>query len=263
MNRRVAFLLAASLLTPLGARAQVPEPTPAPTCDFGPAAVLAAPLLEIRVGGACFDLSDFIQPVRVGDKEVWSIGIGPGTGLPGGVSLGTAALLQSLTATLNPDPFVSFGFSTQNILAGPLTYDVFFGLPIVPDLYGEARSEVEVAMVPGVGASSVSNGLYPTYISGYSNAFATNHGVDLGTGVCTAGVNSPCDYGTTSNTFPPTLYADLGARLSYTQEGQLGVASWAGRVDLLTTAVPEPTTVALMLSGVLVIAGARVTRRRS
>jgi hypothetical protein len=255
MKRRVAFLLAASLLTPFGARAQLPDPTPAPLCPVRDAAVAAAPMIEVRVGGLCFDLSSFLGLIPGSSKLI-------GTTLQN-IGLGNLAIIQALTVVMNPDPFISAGFSTQHLAPVPLTYDWLFGLPITPDLYDEARSEVEVAMVPGIGAATVSTGLYPTYISGYSNLFATNHGVDLGTTTCTAGVNSPCDYGVATNTFPPTLYADLEARFSYTQDGLLGIASWAGRVDLISSAaVPEPSSVLLVLSGVLVIAGASAARRR-
>jgi hypothetical protein len=254
MNRRVAFLLAASLLTPLGARAQLPDPTPAPLCPVRDPGVPTGPIVEVRVGDLCFDLSGFIAPL-------------PGGKLFGAtlqnIGLGNLAIVQSLTVLMNPDPFIAADFSTQHLLPIPLAYDWIFGLPITPDLYDEARSEVEVAMTSGVGAASVSTGLYPTYISGYSDFFATNHGVDLGTTTCTAGVNSPCDYGVATNTFAPTLYADLEAQFSYTQDGLLSIAEWKGRVDLIGgTVVPEPSSVVLLLSGVVVIAGAGAARRR-
>ena len=49
---------------------------------------------------------------------------------------------------------------------------------------------------------------------------------------------------------------------TYNQDDQQSVASWSGRVDLTAT-VPEPSTVVLMVTGVLAVAGiARIRRRR-
>ena len=259
-------VLAAALLVPAGAQAQV-TPIQAPTIscaglpglpgvpdiDIGTAAVATAPFVWVRVNNeVCFDLSQFI----VGTGKTFGLSVS-------NVSLGSLALVQSLTGAFDTDPFASLGIATQNLLPGTVNYDWMFGTPVVPIPYSEAQSQVEVAMVPGIGPTSVDVGNYPTYVSGYSNLFATNHNVDLGNTPCIAGVNSPCDYGMASNTFPPTVYADLEGLLSYSQTGELGIASWAARVDLLPAqVVPEPATVVLVAGGLLVLGGVTARRRR-
>jgi hypothetical protein len=177
-----------------------------------------------------------------------------------------------ITAAMNPDPFISFGTTTTNLIAGPVTYAFLFGTPIVPGFYARATSTGGVTVTNGAsGTATVDNSaVYPTYISGYGTlggATVLNLGVDLGTDPCTAGPGTPftvtetCNQGTTSSTFAPVFLDDLEALLTYTQTDVGSVASWSGAVTL-NSVIPEPASVALVATGLVLVAGA-VRRRQS
>jgi hypothetical protein len=192
-----------------------------------------------------------------------------------GETFTTSALIPniaeiSITALYNPDPFISFGATTANLVAGPVTYAFLFGTPIVPGFYSVATSTGGVTVTNGVsGTTTLDNsGIYPAYISGYGTVglVPTNLGVDLGTAPCVAGPGAPftmttvCGQGTVSSTFAPKFFDNLEALLTYTQDDIASVASWSGAVTLDSgPAVPEPTLLGLFG---LAVVGLGVRRRR-
>src|SRR5687768_17586800 len=136
-----------------------------------------------------------------------------------------AAGTGEVTALMNPDPFISFGTTTTNLVAGPVTYSFLFGTPVVPAFYSTATSTGGVTVTNGAsGTATVDNSaVYPTYISGYGTLGGVpvlNLGVDLGTDPCTAGPGAPftvtetCNQGTTGNAFAPVFLDDLEALLT-------------------------------------------------
>lgn len=275
----VAALVAAA---PVVGNAQIAVPTipgfPTVTCTpVGPVGVaadvtanaLAAPMvLAVARLGETTVCTDVSSMVRVSGK-LWSL---TATGISIG-GLGRA----DLTVTANQDPFLNFGATTMNMVAGPVTYAFLFGTPIVPGQYNNATATGGVSVTNGPSAtggqttgSVTAPGIAPTFISGYGTlgATATNLGVNLGTAPCTATgapsqVTTTCNYGTIASNFAPTTYDNLEALLTYNQTGLNSVASWSGAVTLnAVSTVPEPTTVALLGSALLMLGAGRMAVRR-
>jgi hypothetical protein len=245
-GRRI--LLALALIGPGIARAQgggLPVPSACQPTTRSALAALNSPFALVWAGGECADLSSFIKPT--GQPMQWSMN--------GSMTIGGARL--TFRALYDGDPFITFGATTTNAIAGPVTYAFLFGTPITPGFYNTATSTGGLSVTAGAaGSATVSTGLYPTYISGYgtNGLTPTNLGVDLGTTPCSAigtpgGTTTTCNYGTTSNTFAPTFYDNLEALLTYTQTDARSVASWSGGVTLNATPVPEPATFALLALG--------------
>lgn len=257
MKRILAVFIALSTLT-IGLRPALAGMLPAPF-DRGELAAKRAshiaaqePYALLLVGDRVIDLSDQFARIPGSVRSRLT------------VDLNQYGIGRSVSALVDPDPFITFGATTTNLVAGPVTYSFLFGTPVVPGNYTNATSSGGVSLTNGVsGTSTVSSpGVYPTFISGYGTVgmTATNLNVDNGTGTLTASgppatVTVTRTFSTVSNSFAPTFYDNLEALLTYNQDDIASVASWSGSVTL---DVPEP---AIGAAG-MVIVGLVIGRRR-
>src|SRR5687768_17219822 len=130
MNR-VYPILAAALSVPMALTAQstnlpnIPN-LPNVTCSVvGPVAPQTSLLaiLYATSGGntSCVNVSGSIT----GEGKLRSIRLS-------GVQIGGFGVVD-LLSTMNADPFITFGVTTTNFVAGPVTYSFLFGTPVDPD----------------------------------------------------------------------------------------------------------------------------------
>lgn len=260
-----AFVAAAISCAPLAVQAQ---PRGCAANAIAPAVAPSAQAAQVAVGpsvwaivdGSCFDLSSYLTDVEKG--KIWAMDA---------KNLDLGFGLFSMSALINADPFITFGVTTTNIAAGPVSYSFLFSTPVVPGLYASSTSTGGVSVTNGArGSVSVTtSGFYPTYISGYGlvGASPTNLGVDLGTAACTATgapftVTTTCAHGSTLNTYAPTFFDGMQALITYTQSDIGSVASWSGAVTLNSQVVPEPATLLLVGVGVFTMGAVAVRRRR-
>lgn len=253
MRKCLLLALPALLLTaPASSSAQIDLPG----CQRP--ATLVAPFAFVAVNGQCADLSGVIRP-RVG-LPGWSLD----------THLTLAGSIIDLHAVFEPDPSLTFGGSTINPTSAATTYAFLFGTPVVPDFYSSASSTLRLSATSVTGTTTVANSAtYPAFLSGYGTVGSelTNLGVDLGTASCVASGtpgSATCDFGSTANAFAPTYYDNLEALLTYTQDNAASTVGFDGDVTLnaaeVVTPTPEPATLMLLGTGLLVLTG---IRRRS
>jgi hypothetical protein len=262
MRHRIAALAAAVvLLSPASSTAQKPGPIPSQCSELQiPHGV---PFFWAVMNLSCQDLSHFITPGIPG--KTWTLSV---------PDLVIAGVRLSANGTFNADPFITFGATTTNLNSATTTYAFLFGTPIVPGMYNHATSNGGLSLTSGEAdnATVSPSGIYPTYVSGYGTLglTPTNLGVDLGTAPCIAAgggagvttTTTTCNYGAATSDFAPALYDNLEALLTYDQTDLRSVASWSGSVALSTVStVPEPTSLTLFASGLMVLIGAAARRR--
>jgi hypothetical protein len=260
--------LALAALVIVGPRAAVAQRAPLPASSLPqavscttPSAATTNPFVWAIINGSCTNLTRYL--VAGSTAGTWSLST---------PMLELSGATIKLDAVLDGDPFITFGATTTNTIAGEVTYAFLFGTPIVPGFYSAATSTGGVTVTNGAGgtATVATGSIYPTYISGYGSlgGSATNLGVDLGTAACTASgppatVTQVCNQGNASSTFAPTFYDNLEALLTYTQTDLASVASWSGAITLGVSVTPEPATLALIAPGLLmVVVGVSRTRKR-
>jgi len=228
-----------------------------PSCGTPPT---GSPFAWAFANNACRDLSSYFVSQGNG---VWTLNT---------PTLEVGRTTVQLRGQIDMDPFITFGATTTNFTASAVTFAFLFGTPVVPGFYNTATSTGGVSVTNGASGTTTvtTSSVYPTYISGYGTLglAATNLGVDLGTAPCVASgvpftVTTTCNQGSTSNTFAPTFYDNLEALLTYTQNDVSSVASWSGAVTLTTTVTPEPATIGLFATGLIVLGGFSVRRRKS
>lgn len=186
-------------------------------------------------------------------------------------TLRLSLLLTSFLAlpTISHAAFINFGATVTSIGAGPTNYTFLFDTPITPGIYSYATSVAELTLTPGVAGEATVNvsAFYPTYVSGYGTlgAVPANLGVDLGNTPCVAlGGPVTCQFPLVANTFAPAFYDGLEALLTFQLTGAGAIAAWTGSVTLESNPpanAPEPATLALLATGMMVASCARRRRR--
>jgi hypothetical protein len=263
MTRKFSSLVAAVVLAAIPAGSTAQAPPPPDGCFRTAAAGPGTSAVYVIVNGECRSFNDLIQySGKLSILPTQTVDLGNGASF-------------TLSAAFDADPASTFTFgSVLPVGFGPFTFDAYFVTGVVGGPYNHASSSGTLGVTANgaVGATGlVTAGLYPAYISGYGDA--ANLGVDTGIGPCTiSAVPSPpqsisCDPPGASNSFAPMTPSFLTARLSYTHAtpaagpGSVSTVGWTGGVFLDATAVPEPGTVSLVVSGLLVL-GVVARRRR-
>lgn len=241
------------LLVPAAVGAQSTSPlTCLGTGDVAPPS--RALFARLVVGGSTLDLT----PCLRGAGKVHTLSA---TFFLAGVSSGT------INATYDEDPFINVALASTNIGAGPTDYTFFFSTPIVGGVYTNAISSLSGSLTAGATEGTLTNQPGPIpFLRGYgtNNGAPTGLGVDIGVATCatTTSVNCPAAPAAGANAFAPTFYNDLEAELSYRQGGAGSQAAFTGRVEIFTSTVPEPATLALFATGAVVLGAGTLARRR-
>lgn len=253
----VAILLPAIFLSPSSAHAGGVSRC-GPAGGVNPAAIL--PYMTVCANGKQYDIAG----IRIDGKFAL---LQPVT-----VVLGSGASF-TVGASFNSDPFANFTFGSVIPTGfGPVTFNVFFGTPVVGGPYNHATANftstisLTTAVGAGPGTGIISLGILPTYLTGSTDLGTL--GVDVGTGTCT--ISTPgsiaCPPGNSSNTFAPISPTQLDGLLSYTHNttgvGSSSQVNFSGGVELTTSTVPEPASVVMMGVGLLLVGGALRQRRK-
>ncbi len=223
---------------------------------------------QIIIGSATFNVPVTVGPNGLGTVSEFSV-----TGLGG-----STASINSLT--LNPDPFIIFAVAGTNNTDNPLAFSFIFNEPInLTDPTIHAASSIGYTLTDGFLASQGTSGAAGVTIAPFNgpnilvaNDFTptlsqVNKGVDIGPAA--SGGIAPCGafVGATSNCGPFAATHDFGggpftlmaAQVSFvlTPHDSAGLSGSVSQVP-----APEPTTLLLMASGLLGIAGWRRYSRR-
>jgi hypothetical protein len=275
MNRWKALLATAALASPavpsVGRAQEVPPPIV--RCLGGSVVPLAVPgfpslFAQVMIGNLTLDLS---QCISVGAK-VHVLAAEYITPVATGI----------VTATFNMDPFINFSLANTQLVAGPIDYEYVFSTPVVETFYTDAHSSLGGSVTIGNGPASATNTAGIPFLRGNGTLNGVpvppvgadptpgNLGVDIGTGPCNAfplpagptTVLCPNPAPSADNVYPPTLFNDLEAIVTFTQTGDQSQVTFSGRVELTNDVVPEPASIALVGGGLAVLGLGGVARRR-
>lgn len=168
---------------------------------------------------------------------------------------------------------ITFSATTTDVAPAPTTYGFTFGTPVPLGTFTSVALDFSAMLTLQFGAAGT---VTPAGPGGYIlSAYGSLGGGPMmllgqyGTETCATSTVASCSYSPSGGTtiwFPsPTMLDMLEARVSYTSSGGMQY-QFEGRAVLSDapppTAVPEPTTVALLATGLLTLGGVAARRRR-
>jgi hypothetical protein len=172
--------------------------------------------------------------------------------------------LSVLTYSADPDPFVSYVISVQNFTAVALSFSAFFGSTYVGGPYGEFESWHSSTVTDGDQSGTMSVAPFvkttvhtPTLDGSDVLAAALGDGCSFTSR--TAGATEVCDpLATVVGPVATGASGVFGVLLSFTLSAGDAYAA-SGRIELRQSTVPEPATLPLILTALLVV-GVRARR---
>lgn len=183
----------------------------------------------------------------------------------------------TLSAEMDPDPFINFSFGVTNFTGVAQSYGLTLQIPIVGAPYGHARGVLSASVTDNVatldGAALGASGLLPLLRGSASNggpfaSLGVDRGVVPGNGpvpcAVAPGVGAgACPYGVVNSFFAPTPYDALRAQIDFTLTPNQDNVGVVGGVSIFATTAPEPSVGMLLLGGLLAVGGVVRPRRRA
>lgn len=206
-------------------------------------AAVPLPVLNFQVGA---DSPVFLTMTTI-PKAPGSLCVGTVGDCFFGLNIGeTPSYRLTVGAFYNPDPFLVYFVSFQNLSPAPVTLSFLFSTPIVSGIYDSASSSIGFSITDG--GSDGAGAVYAVD----SSLDAADMGVDLlalcpgppaGSNICGSSVSS---------SFGPAFGSNLSASLNVFVSG-LDLFAATGRIDV-TSHVPEPGSFGLAVFGILLSA---------
>jgi hypothetical protein len=232
------------------------------TSQLTSAAVIAnvqlppGPFASVTIGTETINLTDLLVaiPKRASDGGVSQVPcIGPLEGfcyeLPP-TTQQSGEVSTTISAFFNPDPFIDFAVAASNGGAVPIVLVFAFSSPVITPgvVYGTSEASIGLTVTDG---NSPRDGASVDYTLDSSvNLGVLDIGVDLAGSCVEDCLGSPTevcsDFAT--GAFGPVAVTNLEAVLTVTLSPGDNFSA-TGRVEIFPTAVPEPTSVMLSLTG--------------
>jgi hypothetical protein len=234
----------------------------------------------VRINNAAFDLSCYFSVIGV--DQIGFDGVSPSVALGAGNSEIKATISQAIFTTgLAPELNYGLASNINTNATTPVDFVFAFAAPLTPTVYGDAMAQIgvtrasgnpNVSIVTAGSPSTVALAGFPTYLRAQTSylsvagggsvaaPFASNLGVDVGGSACTTG--TACSY-TDATSNPNANISAWATVISYRQARTLSNrASNAGVNGQVTlAAVPEPSSIALVATGIVALVGAGLRRR--
>jgi hypothetical protein len=170
--------------------------------------------------------------------------------LPPTTQQGPGGVTTTISAFFNPDPFIDFAVAASNPGAVPIVIVYAFSSPVVTPGVVYGTSEASIGLTVTDGNSPRNGGSVDYTLDSSVNLGVLDIGVDLAGSCVEDGLGSPTevcsDFAT--GAFGPVAVTNLEAVLTITLSPGDNFSA-TGRVEIFPTAIPEPASVMLSLTG--------------